>query len=368
MTADGRDLDTDDGGAIDVDDGGAIDVVVDDVSVDGPDVEEGGYPLDDELVDEAERPAGGTSRAGRGSTLRWRQVVGSVLLARIATAFLWLLIIGAVVLAVLSLLLRTPPPPSVADGGGAPASTTVEGDNAVMVAGFAQMAVRRYVGEAGEGAEAIMDGLVAGGVPPLDGVTPGGFYVVDAVTVAVEDLGGGYWSATVACDLMAAIDEQYGPVGVRYYSVGVATGEGGAGPVLVGLPAMVPAPAPAEAPELVASSLEAPDPDDPQVATIREFLGALLLGEGAIARYTAPGVRIPAISPPPFASLEVTEVAIADPEADETAARVTVHALDERGLAQRLHYALDLQAREGRWEIARLAAAPSVEAGDGRRE
>jgi hypothetical protein len=205
-----------------------------------------------------------------------------------------------------------------------------------------------------------MDGLIAGDVPPLDGVTPGGFYVVDAVTVDVEDLGGGYWSATVACDLMASIDEQYGPVGVRHYSVGVATGQGGTGPVLVSLPALVPAPPAAEPPELVASSFEAPDPDDPQVSTIREFLGALLLGEGAIGRYTAPGVRIAAISPPPFASLEITEAAIADPEADETAARVTIHALDEHGLAQRLHYALDLQEREGRWEIARLVAAPPV--------
>ena len=348
---------------------GAIDVVDEGVPVDDVDVD--GYALDDGVVGEVDGRDVAESHARRGRGLRWRDVVGSALLARIATACLWLLEVGAVVLAVFSLLVRTRPPPSVASGGGAaPAPiAAVGGDAAVMVAGFAQMAVRRYVGEAGEGAEATMDGLVAGGVPPLDGVTPGGYYVVDAVTVAVEDLGDGYWSATVACDLMASIDEQYGPVGVRYYSVGVATGDGG-GPVLVGLPAMVPAPAPAQAPELAAASLDAPAPDDPQVATIREFLGALLLGQGSISRYTAPGVRISAIDPPPFTELEVQEVAIADPEAEQTAARVTVHALDERGLAQRLQYALDLQEREGRWEIARLAGAPPV-GGDeatGRRE
>jgi Conjugative transposon protein TcpC len=350
-------------------DGGAIDVVDDRVSVAGPDVDEDEYAPDEEVVDDLDALVGVGSHGEGRSGLRWRDVVGSVLLARIATACLWLLVIGAVVLAVVSLVVRTAPPQTAASGDREPVRPSVGGDAAVMVAGFAQMAIRRYVGEAGEDAEATMDGLVAGGVPPLDGVTPGGYYVVDAVTVAVEDLGGGYWSATVACDLMASIDEQYGPVGVRYYSVGVATGDGG-GPVLVGLPAMVPAPAPAQAPELAAASLDAPDPDDPQVATIREFLGALLLGQGSISRYTAPGVRISAIDPPPFTELEVQEVAIADPEAEQTAARVTVHALDERGLAQRLQYALDLQQREGRWEIARLAGAPPVDANEatGRRE
>jgi hypothetical protein len=35
-----------------------------------------------------------------------------------------------------------------------------------------------------------------------------------------------------------------------------------------------------------------------------------------------------------------------------------VLAVDERGLAQRLHYTLGMRLREGRWEVAELFTAP----------
>jgi hypothetical protein len=291
-----------------------------------------------------------------------RHVVGPVLVARIATALLWLLIVGAVALGVVAAVTRIPQPePAPADVVGSDGTVaTVAGHDAVLVAGFAQMAVRRYVGLAGEGAEDVMEGLVADDVAGrLAGVTSQGFSVVDAVTVDVDDLGDGQWSAMVACDLMAALDGTYEPVGVRYYRVGVATGEGGGAVVLTDLPSMVPPPEMVEVGEPLAD-LGSPRSDDPQVTAVREFLGALLLGESSVQRDTAPGTGMAAITPPPFVALELDGFGVADPDAEETPARVSVLAIDAHGLAQRLHYTVNLRVREGRWEVTELLGAPPI--------
>jgi hypothetical protein len=289
-----------------------------------------------------------------GRKLRRQHLVGSVLLARVASAGLWLLVIGAVVLAVLALFAASRSGQAPAP---APESDLIAADSAQRAAGFAQMAVRQYIGEAGQGAEDVLTPLVAGEHPSLEGVTPAGFYVVDATTVDIEDIGGGYWAATVAVELMAAVDGRYEPAGVRYYSAGVLVDDETGGTVLADLPSQVPPPAAAESPGLLAEPLDAPD-DSPQLETVREFLSALLLGEGSIQRFTAPGTDIPAIDPPPFTVLEIDGATITNPDADATAVRVSVLAADDRGLAQRLHYTLGMRLRAGRWEVAELFDAP----------
>jgi Conjugative transposon protein TcpC len=290
-------------------------------------------------------------------TLSRQHIVGSVLLARIAKAALWLMIMAAVFMAAVALV-------GVASQAGQPEATPIRTDevapgDAVLVGGFAQMAVRRYLGEAGEDTEEVLESILDGDIPDLRGVTPAGFYVVDAVTIDVDEIGDGYWSATVAADLMAAVEERYQPVGVRYYNVGVIT-DGEGGPVLADLPSQVPAPTNVTSPGLETGLLETPDSESAQIAAVREFLGALLLGQGSIQRYTAPGTTIASITPAPFASLEIDGASVVDPEAERTLVRVAVLAVDEHDLAQRLHYTVDLRLRDGRWEVVELFAAPPL--------
>ncbi|HSK97589.1 MAG TPA: conjugal transfer protein [Euzebyales bacterium] len=286
-------------------------------------------------------------------------LVGSVLLMRLATSLLWLLVVGALLIGLLALAASLQRVEEQAPAS-APGDEGDDAAGAVQAAGFAQLAVRRYIGEVGEGGEEIVGGLLAGTTPELHGVTPAGFFVNDAVTVHVDDRGDGYWAATVAADLMAAVDGEYQPVGIRYYSVGVMVDEHG-GARLADVPSQVPAPEATEAADLLAGGLDTPDRNAPQTIAVREFLGALLLGEGSIQRYTAPGTEIAAITPAPFVALEVDGVAIAEPEAERTVVRAAVLAIDGNGLAQRLHYTVDLQLRDGRWEVVELFAAPPLD-------
>jgi hypothetical protein len=322
---------------------------------DGALVDPANVPIDDQLYDDDPPYDPEQGKAGRGRGIPLRQyLVGSVLFARLATAGLWVLVVSALFVALLALLAASrasdAPDVTATDDGAA-----FQGD-AARAAGFAEMAVRRYVGEAGQGAEDVMAPLLNGQELDLEGVTPAGFYVVDATTVDLVDVGGGYWSATVALELMASVEGNYEPIGARYYGAGVILDDTG-GAVLADLPSQVPAPPAAESPGLLADALEPPD-DSPQIDAAQEFLGALLLGEGSMQRLTAPGSDIQPIDPPPFEALEIDGAAIAEPDADATAVRVSLLAIDENGLAQRLHYTLGMRRRAGRWEVADLFRAP----------
>ncbi|MBF6333535.1 conjugal transfer protein [Nocardia transvalensis] len=104
--------------------------------------------------------------------------------------------------------------------------------------------------------------------------------------------------------------------------------------------------------------------------TIAQFLAALTTGEGDVSRYTAPGVGIRPISPPPYKTVELITVAT-DKDLNTPAGRRnpvdgdTVRALvtAELGTGRPNHsltaqYALTLTARGGRWEISALDPAP----------
>jgi hypothetical protein len=196
-----RDPDLDDP---ELDDGQRLEAQVDDGAL----VDPANVPIeDDQLYDDDPPYDPEQDKAGRGRGIPLRQyLVGSVLFARLATAGLWVLVISALFVALLALLAASrasaPPAEVAAD------SAFVAGD-AARAAGFAEMAARRYVGEAGQGAEDVMAPLLNGQELDLQGVTPAGFYVVDATTVDLVDVGGGYWSATVALELMASVEGNY---------------------------------------------------------------------------------------------------------------------------------------------------------------
>ncbi len=103
-------------------------------------------------------------------------------------------------------------------------------------------------------------------------------------------------------------------------------------------------------------------PEGDLSAAVGEFLAAYLTGAGEVDRYLAPGVNLTAVSPAPYASVEVQQVwaveeAAADQAvpADGTNVRVRA-AVEARDAAGRwpLAYELTLTARSGRWEVSAL--------------
>ena len=289
-----------------------------------------------------------------------RRAVPDVLATRMATVGLWALVVtgalaGFVALAGAS---RVSPPP-VAEGS----------ESSVGAKGFAELYVAAWL-DAGEGEE---DGVRAlyPDAPALRDVDAGSMYAARTATVAAEDLGEGYWSITVAAEVLVAVVEEaassqdepgaagYRRHGTHYYRVGVLAIDDGH--VATSLPGEVPAPALAEAPRLAGLGLERPKPDDPIATAVRQFLAAYLTGQGEIERYITPGAPIQAVQPAPFAGAEVTRLALAaptDPGAP-TVVRVETAATTAAGAVQILHYALELSERQGRWEVLQvLPAAP----------
>lgn len=99
--------------------------------------------------------------------------------------------------------------------------------------------------------------------------------------------------------------------------------------------------------------------------TAEEFLGALLAGQGDVARFIAPAAEIRAVSPAPFTAVDVTQLAAHSsvPEAPTEGASldVLVTAIAESG-DQRVvvQYPLTLEVRAGRWEVAAIRDMPLV--------
>lgn len=120
-------------------------------------------------------------------------------------------------------------------------------------------------------------------------------------------------------------------------------------------------------------------------ASVSQFLTALLAGQGDLTRYTTPGMKIRAVSPAPYSSVELANLVTSEDLGDgldapaegrTVRALVTANAIDGAGGAVTVQYPLTLKARAGRWEIAKIdrtayvpgqtdAAAASAAATDG---
>jgi len=153
----------------------------------------------------------------------------------------------------------------------------------------------------------------------------------------------------------------------RYFQVAVLSIAGTTR--VVGLPAPIAGPAQGPAAQLVyKSDVSATDPAAEAVAA---FLGAYLAGSGDISRYTAPGEAIAAITPAPYALVDV-QAGKADkaPEAEPVDAAqlkviVTVALANEIDQKATATYSLTLTARAGRWEVNAIDLAPQEAAPTG---
>ncbi|MEX2652070.1 MAG: conjugal transfer protein [Acidimicrobiia bacterium] len=226
--------------------------------------------------------------------------------------------------------------------------------------GFAELFIATYLG-AGEdltdGLDILLDGV------SLDGVEDGSWSVARTTSLGAEEVGPGYYAVTVAAEVLATAEMSDGspvwvPVGTRFYSVGVV--ETSAGFAITGLPALMPAPAGAAAPELLIRRLDGLDAAPGLEGMLPRFLAAFLTGNGELTRYTSPSAHIFPVRPPPFASVEILQAGLVDTGDGFTRVAAVVRATDSSGRAQVLEYWLLVSQRDGRWEVSELLPAPSL--------
>jgi len=226
--------------------------------------------------------------------------------------------------------------------------------------GFAELYVATFL-ESGEGDEARLRAFYPSAVQLRD-VIPGSLYVARTATVDAAEVARRYWSVTVAAEVLVPEGGGYRRAGTRFYQVGVA-GDAGAAYVATSLPAEVPPPATLRAPPLDLGPLERVRLGDPVAEAVERFAAAFLAGQGELERYVAPNAALRPVSPPPFVTAKVTELATHDVVDRPTAKEVlaAVRATDSAGRVQILHYSLELAERSGRWEVARLLPGPPLE-------
>jgi hypothetical protein len=311
-------------------------------------------------------------------------------LQQAARAGLW----GAVAIGclggIVGLVGQASPPPAptaapVADDSGVPAA----------VAGVAERAVGAWLSATETtNAEELAILFIE---PPLTRVEERATLVTeDVATVAGQLQMEGYWSVTVAADVVetrpapdadaAATDPlggssegvdpgpvadegtdagavgDDGPVRATWYiQVGIV-GDVSGGLRALTTPSILPGP-PGTLPESWRSSanpLGTASPEDPVTSTIQGFLQALLADGGDPQRYLASGLSIEAASPPMFESVEVTGIAVDTLEDGQTRALAQIEGRTPGGLAITTSYEVILTERTDRLEITGFSGSPTL--------
>ena len=217
----------------------------------------------------------------------------------------------------------------------AAAWTSGRSDSAsVYVPGFAEMYVRTFLTQAGEGNEAAIIPFL-GYEPDLSGMQPGSFYVTGAAALTAEDLGDGFSNVVVAVDQMGAVSGGFAPEGIHYYEVTVQSVDGTVRATR--LPSQISAPTIGA--DLPNQQVFAHPSDGPMGSSISAYLEWYLAdGDGAY------GSERPAEAP--YTDIAVTGIA-APPDAG--AADVTVAATDSQGRVVHLQYRLNVTNENGMW-------------------
>jgi hypothetical protein len=252
---------------------------------------------------------------------------------RAASAGLWALVsLGAV--GGVTALLRP-----AAEAPGAP-STAPPGESvsdAWAAASFGERFVIAYLVAGPEGGVDLAGYLAdtpelpaTGPAEPLDG---------PVAAVGVEQLDAGYWAVTVAAG---------DPGHERFWWVGVVRDD--ARLVATALPTPIAG---------LVDQAEAPPVGDPAVDTFAGWVGAYACGRGDASRYLAPGVSLPAVTPPLCAEARMeTWGSVTDNDGRQHVVAEVV--LDPGSQARRVSFAAVLAERAGRWEITELQPAPAL--------
>ncbi|WP_326615149.1 conjugal transfer protein (plasmid) [Streptomyces scopuliridis] len=193
----------------------------------------------------------------------------------------------------------------------------------------------------------------------------------------------GAWSVTVAVQFKqteAGAPDKVAPGldgALRYFALPLVIKDAGMSVgaarafVVPAAPMEVAAPAVLEEPSSPYGT-QVPD-GSPLATTVGEFLTAYLGAAEGAGRYLAPGITLPASTSTPFTAVHVDAIhaagrtdgtASADGGATRVQAQIT--ASDADGGRWPLSYALQLKARDGRWEITGLQSG--LEASPGKKE
>jgi hypothetical protein len=223
----------------------------------------------------------------------------------------------------------------------------------------AELAVAEWLTATEEDGERIAELFIeAVTLPPAD---EGGEVEVGSVrAVAGHLIQEGYWVVTVRAQVVESIEGAAQPPTPWYVEVGIV-GDVAEGVAALSTPGVVPAPPVSfEGWESSRPTLEPPDEDDPLAGTVEGFLRTLLAGQGDPEPYLAPGAVIPAASPPPFADLVVSAMAVEEQEGGDMHVWVDVVATSPAGREQPVSYEMVASPRADGWEIAALWGAPSL--------
>ncbi|MCF3143647.1 conjugal transfer protein [Streptomyces platensis] len=246
--------------------------------------------------------------------------------------------------------------------------------DAVAPAGFAEVYVATYVKAGDSDADAAEFAALYPAARSMSWSGEGGAERVESASaVQVRQVSAGYWSVTVAARITGSAKDSGR---VHYFQVPVKAtgGRGAAGWAATALPAEVAAPVGQKgaAPELSYGAAHAPLASDPAVQTVQGFLAAYLAGRGELDRYLSPGTALHAVRPAPYTAVTVTQLsehgqgpaegaeAQTPPDGVQRRLLVDVEGDGKHTSGRPMTYAVELRARDGRWEVAALEAAPAL--------
>lgn len=179
--------------------------------------------------------------------------------------------------------------------------------------------------------------------------------VLSATAIAAVRVGDDYWAVTVA----AQVDVGSGSVARWYLEVGVL--ESGGGAVAVSEPALVAPPPSAVGAAEVVGTVRAPDLSDPPMEAAASFLTALLSGDPAVGRWTAPGFEVsPAATEGTFARIRVDRASIEAIDTETRRIRAEVSATTAGDVIVALAYEIVVTERGDRWEVTAVTGAPTL--------
>jgi hypothetical protein len=224
--------------------------------------------------------------------------------------------------------------------------------------GFAELYLRSYLNQADERRPEFVAAYYPDAKDAIDGMEAGQFYVAQTATMRAREVGDGYWSILVAADLLEMTEQGAQNAGTSYYLVSVYERDGRY--VATSLPAQVPTPRSMPAPKLAVGKLNSIAPGDQVAAAVQRFFEALLMGQGELSRYVDPASGIRAITPPPFTTVKLRRMSNPGKGAGPVVVLAEVAGENAAGHTRVLHYNLELEQQESRWEVHGLLVNPQL--------
>lgn len=167
------------------------------------------------------------------------------------------------------------------------------------------------------------------------------------------------WSVTVSVRVGKS-GAATAPENRQFYRVAVSVSDGRLRALSV--PAVVQPPAKGADLALAYRAPCAADTPLAQVAT--GFLGALLAGNGDVARYTTPDAGLAALKPPPFTAVELISLSADDAGCGSGSAKAqvlaTINPKADTGAGATLAYPLTMIRNAGQWQVVSIDPVPAL--------